>query len=86
MTDQPNTVLYRMVLSDHTCPYGLRAKQMLEDAGIDFKDSLLETREQVDAFKAKHGVATTPLVFIGGDCIGGSEDLARYLESADIRG
>ena len=67
-------------MPDHECPYGLLAKRMLEDAGFEFDDRLLTSREEVDAFKAEHGVATTPLVFIDGERIGGSEELAAYLE------
>ena len=74
--------LYRMKLPEHECPYGLLAKRMLEDAGFDFEDSLLTSREEVDSFKAEHDVATTPQIFIDGERIGGSEELAEYLESA----
>lgn len=75
-------VLYRMKLPDHECPYGLLARRMLEDAGISFDDRLLTSREQVEEFKAKYGVETTPQVFIDGQRIGGSEDLAAYLETS----
>lgn len=75
--------LYRMKLPTHECPFGLLAKRMLEDAGFEVEDQLLTTREEVEAFKADHHVATTPLVFIDGEPIGGSEELARYLETAD---
>lgn len=76
----PVAVLYRMKLPDHECPYGLLARRMIEDSDFDLDDRLLTSREQVDAFKAEHGVATTPLVFIDGKPIGGSEELAAYLE------
>ncbi len=76
--DRPVT-LYRMVLPDHTCPFGVRAKQMLEGAGIDFEDRILSSRDEVDAFKDEHGVSTTPQVFVGDERIGGSDDLERYL-------
>ena len=79
MADQ-EIILYRMKLPEHECPYGLRAKQMLEDAGLDFEDRLLTSREEVDAFKEEHGLSTTPLVFVDGEPIGGSDDLARYLQ------
>ena len=75
-------ILYRMVLPDHVCPYGVRAKQLLEDSGIPFEDRILHTRMEVDAFQEEHGVDTTPQVFIDGERIGGSDDLERYLESA----
>jgi len=73
--------LYRMKLPDHECPYGLLAKRMLEDAGLPFDDHLLTSREETDAFKDEHGVDTTPQVFIDGERIGGSEELAQYLET-----
>lgn len=78
--------LHRMVLPDHTCPYGVRAKQMLEDAGYAVDDQILASREEVDAFKAEHNVSTTPLVFIDGEKIGGSEDVARLLAENDPDG
>ena len=76
------TVLYRMVLPDHTCPFGVRAKELLESAGMDFEDRILDNRADVEAFKAEHGVATTPQVFVGGERIGGSNELESYLANA----
>jgi glutaredoxin 3 len=75
-----DATLYRMKLDDHECPFGLLAKRMLDDAGFAVDERLLITREQVDEFQAEHGVATTPQVFVDGERIGGSEELARYLE------
>jgi glutaredoxin len=71
-------VLYRMVMPNHTCPYGLKAKHLLKRSGYDVEDHHLTTREETDAFKAKHGVPTTPQVFIGGKRIGGYDDLRRF--------
>lgn len=72
-------VLYRMVQADHVCPYGLKALDLLKRKGFSVEDHHLATREETDAFKAKHGVATTPQIFIGGERIGGHDDLVRYL-------
>ena len=83
MPQSRNMTLYRMVLPDHVCPYGLRAKQMLEEAGVEFEDRHLTSREDVEAFKAEHDVPTTPQVFVDQERIGGSEELSRYLEQAD---
>jgi glutaredoxin 3 len=74
-------ILYRMKLPTHECPYGLLAKRMLDDAGFSTEEHVLTSREQVDGFKTDHGVGTTPQVFINGERVGGSEDLAAYLES-----
>jgi glutaredoxin len=79
MADQRSATLYRMVLPDHTCPFGVRAKAMLDEAGFEVDEHILGSREEVDAFKDEHGVATTPQIFIGGERIGGSDDLARHL-------
>jgi len=72
-------VLHRMVMPIHTCPYGLKAKDLLKRRGYEVEDNHLTTREQTDAFKAEHGVQTTPQVFIGGNRIGGYDDLRRFL-------
>lgn len=79
MADTRKATLHRMVLPDHTCPFGVRAKQILQAEGFEVEDHILRSREEVDAFKAEHGVATTPIVFIDGERIGGSDDLERYL-------
>ena len=72
-------ILYRMVLPDHVCPYGVRAKQLLEQARFEIDDRILGTRMETDALMAELCVSTTPQVFIDGRRIGGSEELARYL-------
>ena len=70
--------LYRMVMPQHICPYGLKAKHLLERKGFTVDDHWLETRAQTDAFKAEHGVKTTPQTFIDGRRIGGYDDLRRH--------
>jgi glutaredoxin 3 len=82
VSEQRTAVLYRMVLPDHTCPFGVRAKQLLEDSGFEVDDRVLSSREEVDDFKDEQGVDTTPQVFVGGDRIGGSEELEEYLARA----
>ena len=74
-------VLYRMILPDHTCPYGVRAAQMLDDAGVAFEDRILRSREEVDAFETEHEVETTPQFFVDDERIGGSEEIERWLQS-----
>ena len=76
--DTKKAILYRMVTESHTCPYGLKAKDLLKRSGYEVEDRHLTTREATDAFKAEHGVATTPQVFIDGTRVGGYDDLRRY--------
>ncbi len=70
--------IYRMVMPEHTCPYGLKAKDLLRRKGYEVEDHWLRTREETDAFKAEHGVKTTPQTFIGGERVGGYDDLRRF--------
>ena len=74
--------IYRMVMPTHTCPYGLKAKDLLRREGYDVEDQWLRTREETDAFKAEHGVNTTPQTFIGGERVGGYDDLRRFFGKA----
>lgn len=83
MPDTREATLYRMVLPDHVCPFGVRAKQMLEQAGYAVDDRQLTTREDVDAFMSEHGVDTTPQIFIDGRRVGGADDLEHMLATAD---
>lgn len=78
MSDRPNAVLHRMVMPTHTCPYGLKALDLLRRKGVEVEDRHLTTRKETDAFKAAQAVRTTPQVFIGGERIGGYDDLRRY--------
>ena len=71
--------LYRMVMPSHTCPYGLKAKDLLRRSGYTVDDRHLKSRAETDAFKAEHEVETTPQVFIDGARIGGYDDLRRFL-------
>jgi glutaredoxin len=68
-----------MVMPDHTCPYGLKALDLLKRKGFEVEDHWLTTREETDAFKDQHAVKTTPQVFIDGVRVGGYDDLRRRL-------
>jgi glutaredoxin len=70
--------LYRMVMPDHVCPFGLKALHLLHSQGYGVDDRWLETRAQTDAFKAEHGVKTTPQTFVGDERIGGYDDTRRF--------
>lgn len=74
--------IYRMVMPAHTCPYGVKAKDLLRRKDYEVEDHWLRTREETDAFKAEHGVKTTPQTFIGGERVGGYDDLRRFFGKA----
>ena len=81
--ENKRAVLYRMVLPDHECPFGVRARQMLEEAGFEIEEHILASRDEVDAFMESEDVARTPQVFIAGERVGGSDELERHLQAAE---
>lgn len=70
--------LTRMVMPDHTCPFGTKSKWLLERHGYQVEDHWLTTRAEVDAYKREHGVETTPQTVIDGRRIGGYSDLRAF--------
>ncbi|MHB2267309.1 MauE/DoxX family redox-associated membrane protein [Aliihoeflea sp. PC F10.4] len=79
MTATKRAELHRMVMPEHICPSGLKALDLLKREGYAVDDHELTSRAEVDAFKEKHDVKTTPQVFIGGQRIGGYDDLRVHL-------
>ena len=75
-------IVYRMVMEKHVCPFGLKTKDLLEREGFTVDDHWLTTREETDAFKAEHGVKTTPQTFINGERVGGYDDLRQRFGKA----
>ena len=73
-----NAELWRMKTDKHICPYGLKAKDLLERKGFDVEDHFLRNKEETDSFKEKHNVKTTPQAFIDGKRIGGYDDLRSH--------
>jgi glutaredoxin len=67
-----------MVTDRHVCPFGLKSRDLLQREGYRVEDHELRTRGETDAFMAEHGVKTTPQTFIGGERIGGYDDLLRH--------
>lgn len=70
--------LYRMMTPQHTCPYGLKSKELLEQQGFIVEDHTLRSREETDAYKLEQDVKTTPQTFIDGKRVGGYDDLRKF--------
>ena len=78
MATKPKATLYRMVMPEHVCPYGLKSLHLLRSRGYEVDDRWLRTREETEAIKQQFGVKTTPQTLIEGDRIGGYDDLRRF--------
>jgi glutaredoxin len=76
--DKKTATIYRMVMKDHLCPFGVKAVYLLQREGYKVDDHWLRTPQETEAFKAKHEVKTTPQIFIDGMRIGGYDELRRY--------
>lgn len=77
--------LYRMVTDEHICPYGIKSRDLLKRRGFEVEDHRLQNAAETDAFKAKHGVDTTPQTFIDGARIGGYDDLLAYFGEQTLK-
>ncbi|MBT8081854.1 MAG: glutathione peroxidase [Gammaproteobacteria bacterium] len=61
------------------CPFCVRAKGMLRDAGIEFEELVLNQDYTDRTLRAVSTNTTYPQVFIDGELIGGSDELAAWL-------
>jgi glutaredoxin-like protein len=67
------------VFSREGCPFCVRAKGMLRDAGIEFEELVLNRDYTDRTLRAVTSNTTYPQVFVDGKLIGGSDDLADWL-------
>ncbi len=70
------------ILTREGCSFCAQAKKMLTEAGHDFAEIPLPHTIRSKALGAIAGAQTVPQVFVGGRLIGGSEELARYLQGS----
>jgi len=71
--------IVRMVTPDHLCPWGIKAKDLLERNRYEIEDQHLESMDANKTYKEKHGYDETPQIFIDDKHIGGYEDLRSHL-------
>jgi glutaredoxin-like protein len=71
------------VLTREGCPFCVRAKGLLHDAGIQFDELVLNRDYGEVTLRAVAGASMVPQVFINGDHIGGSDKLEEYLGQHD---
>jgi glutaredoxin-like protein len=71
------------VFSREGCPFCVRAKGMLHDAGIKFEELVLNRDYTEASIRAVSGETTVPQVFVNGERIGGSEALEAWLNARE---
>lgn len=63
------------------CPFCARAKEMLEEHGMDYEEITLSKDVTTRSLRAVTGATTVPQVFINGKLVGDSEVLEAYLSA-----
>lgn len=66
------------IYTKFTCPYCFRAKSLLNKKGVDFDETEVSMggEPKAEMIRRAGGRATVPQIFIDGQHIGGSDDLA----------
>ena len=67
------------VFTREGCPFCVRAKGLLHDAGIQFDELVLNRDYSEVTLRAVAGASMVPQVFINGEHIGGSDRLEEFL-------
>lgn len=73
--EKPLTV---SIITRTSCPFCIKAKDMLEQNEISFEEIVLGQDASLRSVRAMTGLETVPQVFIDGAHIGGSEELEAY--------
>ena len=77
-----NAPLSVTVFTREGCPYCVRAKSLLQEAGIDFEELVLNRDYSESTIRSVSGGATVPQIFIEGEHIGGAEELESWMDNA----
>ncbi len=70
------------VFSREGCPFCVRAKGLLRDAGIEFDELVLNRDFAESTIRAVSGKSTVPQIFIKGELIGGAEELESWMSTS----
>lgn len=76
---QAQAPLNATVFSRPGCPFCAKAKNLLQEAGIQYDELVLNEDFHESTIRAISGETTVPQVFIDGERIGGSEQVEKYL-------
>ncbi|WP_303908004.1 glutathione peroxidase [Thiohalomonas denitrificans] len=72
-----------MLFTRAGCPFCARAKGMLHERGMEFEEVAVGESVSVRAVRAATGADSVPQVFIDGQLVGGSDELAEWLSARE---
>lgn len=66
------------IYTKSTCPYCARAKKLLGEKGVDYQEFeiSMDSDKRQEMIQRANGRTTVPQIFINGEHVGGSDDLA----------
>jgi glutaredoxin-like protein len=65
------------------CPFCARAKGLLQEAGIEFEELVLNRDYTDRTLRAVANATSYPQVFVDGKHIGGADDLQEWLQAGE---
>lgn len=74
--DKPSVTIF----TKPGCPHCAQAKSTLADKGMDYEEIVLGRDASTTSVRAITGKTSAPQVFIGGQHIGGNDELQQYLD------
>ena len=72
------------IYTTNYCPFCQKAKALLGEKGVPFKEIRVDKEEEFDALVEKTGWKTVPQIFIGEEMIGGFDDLSALEQSGEL--
>ncbi|WP_425446760.1 glutaredoxin 3 [Dethiothermospora halolimnae] len=73
------------VYTFNTCPFCIKAKNLLDNEGIEFDEIDITTdRGKLKELESKTGSSTVPQIFAGDKFIGGCDDLMELHKSGEF--
>ncbi len=74
------------VYTSQSCPYCVRAKDLLQRRGIPFEEILVgwDDEEAWKKMYERSGMKTVPQIFVGDKCLGGYTDIAALDQAGNL--
>lgn len=74
------------VYTAQSCPYCVRAKDLLQRRGIPFEEVLVgwDDEEAWKKMYERSGMKTVPQIFVGEKCLGGYTDIAALDQAGNL--
>ncbi len=72
------------IYSTAICPYCTRAKMLLKNKGVQWKEIMIKSHEDMEMMIKRSNRRTVPQIFINNQHIGGYDDLAALNEAGNL--